>query len=189
MTNVVFDRLEDYNDIETHGMYREAVHEQGRSHDEIMALIYNRGRDNARTPIQWNDSPNGGFTTGTPWLKVNPNYHTINVEAALTDENSIFYYYQRLIRLRKEMPVIVYGRYELILADHPKLFAFTRSLDDERLLVINNFSSDEVEFSLPEDIDYQKNRLIIANYAVDETEKIERLRLKPYESRVYLLTR
>lgn len=187
MTNVVFDRLEDYNDIETHGMYREAVHEQGKSHDEIMRLIYNRGRDNARTPIQWNDSPNGGFTTGTPWLKVNPNYRSINVEAALADKNSIFYYYQRLIRLRKEMPIIVYGRYDLILEDHPKLFAFTRSLEKEKLLVINNFSRDGVEFSLTAGSDYRNGRLIIANYDVDETKAGEKIDLRPYESRVYLL--
>lgn len=186
MTNVVFERLEDYNDIESHGMYREAVHEQGREHAEVMELIRRRGRDNARTPVQWDSTQNGGFTNGTPWLKVNPNYTSINVESALSDKNSIFYYYQRLIQLRKEMPIVVYGRYDLILEEHPKIYAFTRTLEEEKLLVINNFSGESADWVLPE-ISYGEHSIVISNYEVSEAEEIQRFTLRPYESRVYLL--
>lgn len=140
MTNVRFDDLADYRDIETLNMYRDRI-EQGFSHDEIMKSIYTKGRDNARTPFQWDSSENAGFTTGIPWLKVNPRYVEINSEAALHDVDSIFYYYQTLIRLRKEMPVIVHGSFELLLPKHEAIFAYRRQLDREKLIVICNFSA------------------------------------------------
>lgn len=140
MTNVRFDDLADYRDIETLNMYRDRI-EQGFSHDEIMKSIYTKGRDNARTPFQWDSSENAGFTTGIPWLKVNPRYVEINGEAALHDVDSIFYYYQTLIRLRKEMPVIVHGSFELLLPKHEAIFAYRRQLDREKLIVICNFSA------------------------------------------------
>ena len=106
-----------------------------------MKVIHAKSRDNARTPVQWDASEHAGFTTGTPWIKVNPNYKEINVASALADPNSVFHYYKKLIQLRKENPVIVYGTYDLILDSHEEIYAFTRTLDEDRLLVILNFQA------------------------------------------------
>ncbi|TLS36501.1 glycoside hydrolase family 13 protein [Pseudalkalibacillus caeni] len=187
MTNVRFDSLEDYNDIEIHNMYREKVIEGNEDHDKIMNAIYIKGRDNARTPMQWDDSKNAGFTTGTPWLKVNPNYREINAENALKDPDSIFSYYQKLIKLRKEHEIIVYGTYDLILEDHPSIYAYTRTLEDEKLVVICNFTGEEATFRLPENITYNSAEVLIENYRFEENDSLSSLDLKPYETRVYLL--
>ncbi len=139
-------------------------------------------------PMQWDDSENAGFTTGTPWLKVNPNYKEISVKKSLEDSHSIFYYYQKLIKLRKEQEVIVYGDYNLILEDHDQIYAYTRVLDNETLLVITDFSSETPEFQLPSHIQYDSKHLLISNYEVNENEdNISSISLKPYEARVYLL--
>ncbi|MGP7819826.1 alpha-amylase family glycosyl hydrolase, partial [Niallia sp. 01092] len=113
MTNVHFESIDEYKDIESLNMYKEKIAE-GASHESLMESIYVRGRDNARTPFQWDDSTNAGFTTGTPWINVNPNYTEINAEKAIKDPNSVFQYYKKLIKLRKEHEIIVYGDYELI---------------------------------------------------------------------------
>lgn len=143
MTNVKFTSLDDYRDIETINMYNER-RALGYSHEEIMNSIYGKGRDNARTPMQWDSTDNAGFTTGTPWIKVNPRYKEINAKAALEDPSSIFYFYQKLIQLRKEMDIITKGGFELLLKDHSQLFVYERKLYDERLLVVCNFSGEEV---------------------------------------------
>lgn len=143
MTNVKFTSLDDYRDIETINMYNER-RTLGYSHEEIMNSIYGKGRDNARTPMQWDSTDNAGFTTGTPWIKVNPRYKEINAKAALEDPSSIFYFYQKLIQLRKEMDIITKGGFELLLKDHSQLFVYERKLYDERLLVVCNFSGEEV---------------------------------------------
>ena len=153
----------------------------------FMELVHKKSRDNARTPMQWDNSANAGFTTGTPWIGVNPNYREINAAQALADSRSIFYYYQRLIRLRKANPVMVYGRYDLILDDHPEIYAFIRSLEDERLLVILNFTANTPVFALPDDLPADNPTLLIANYPVDTAEEIRRLNLHPFEARVYRL--
>jgi oligo-1,6-glucosidase len=187
MTNVKFDSIEDYRDIETLNMYREFVEKKGIDHQAVMAIIHAKGRDNARTPMQWDDRKHAGFTTGAPWIKVNPNYKAINVERAIADRNSIFYYYQKLILLRQKNPVIVYGAYELILEDHEDIYAFTRTLQDERLLVILNFSRNTPFFRLPTHIAFSEKELLISNYPVDPNEDIRQLTLQPYEARVYRL--
>ncbi|OIJ14902.1 glucohydrolase [Anaerobacillus arseniciselenatis] len=187
MTNVRFDSIEEYNDIEIHNMYGEKVIEGNEDHQRVMEAIYVKGRDNARTPVQWDDSENAGFTTGTPWLKVNPNYKEINAKKALEDKDSIFYYYQKLIQLRKEHDIIVYGKYELILEDNEQIYAYTRSLADEKLLVICNFAGENATFTLPNDLKYGSRELLIHNYEVDAHEEISNFVLKPYEARVYLL--
>jgi oligo-1,6-glucosidase len=187
MTNVAFPSIKDYNDIQTVNMYHELVDEQGYDPAAMMAVIHAKSRDNARTPVQWDASAQAGFTTGTPWLKVNPNYPTINAAQALADPDSIFYYYQKLIQLRKTVPAVVYGSYALILAEHPQIYAFTRTLADERLLVILNFSAETPIFALPEDIRYSGKDLLIANYPVDPAEDIRQFTLRPYEARVYRL--
>ena len=188
MTNVAFDSIHDYQDIESLNLYKELVGEKGLNPNEALALIRAKGRDNARTPMQWDASRNAGFTTGTPWLKVNPNYPAINVTQALADNNSVFYYYQKLIRLRKEHPVFVYGAYDLILDDDEAIYAFTRTLETDRLLVILNFTQNAPVFALPPNIAFAGKELLISNYAVDANEDIRQFTLRPYEARVYRLT-
>jgi oligo-1,6-glucosidase len=187
MTNVKFESIEDYRDIETLNMYREFVEERGVDPQAVMAMIYAKSRDNARTPVQWDASAQAGFTSGTPWIKVNPNYPSINVKQALADPSSIFFYYQQLIRLRKQHPIVVYGTYDLILGSHQQIYAFTRTLQDERLLVMLNFSKDTPVFALSTHITFAKHELLIGNYTVDPAEDIRLLTLRPYETRVYRL--
>lgn len=188
MTNVRFPSIDDYRDIETLNMYREFVHDRGIDPAIVMAGIHAKSRDNARTPVQWDDSPNAGFTTGKPWIGVNPNYPEINVRAALADPDSVFHYYKKLIRLRKENPVIVHGRYDLLLEAHTEIYAFTRTHGDDRLLAILNFTPNQPVFALPTGIAYSGTELMISNYDVDAAEDIALLTLRPYEARVYRLT-
>jgi oligo-1,6-glucosidase len=177
MTNVKFDSLDEYRDIETINMYHER-RALGYTHEEIMTSIYVKGRDNARTPMQWDDSANGGFSIGTPWIKANPRYTEVNVKAALEDRQSIFYYYQKVIALRKEMDIIVEGDFQLLMKDHPALFAYERTWKDESLLVLCNFSADELVI---EDEDLQERipnyKAILSNYAAGKTNI-----LRPYEA-------
>jgi len=187
MTNVAFPSIDDYRDIETLNRYRAAVGGGLIAPELAMGIVHQRSRDNARTPVQWSAAPNAGFTTGTPWIKVNPNYHEINAESALTDPNSIFRYYQQLIRLRRENPVIVYGEYDILLPEHPQVYAFTRTLDDDRLLVILNWSGTEADFALPPEIETRGQELLIANYDVDAEDSLRELTLRPWEARVYRL--
>jgi oligo-1,6-glucosidase len=187
MTNVRFKSVEDYNDIEIKNMYREKVIEGGEDHNKVMEAIYVKGRDNARTPMQWDDSENAGFTTGTPWLKVNPNYKEINAKNVLEDPNSIFYYYQKLIQLRKENDIIVYGSYDLLLEENENIYAYTRTLNDERLIVILNFTKEQQQFELPDTVSFSEKELMISNYNVNKSEDISSFILQPYEARVYRL--
>jgi oligo-1,6-glucosidase len=186
MTNVAFPSIEDYRDIATRNRYRELDEEDGMDRQEVMELIHRKSRDNARTPMQWDSSDNAGFTTGTPWIKVNPNYREINAEQALSDPHSIFYYYRQLIGLRKTNPVIVHGRYNLILEDDPAIYAFTRTLESDRLLVILNFTSGRPLFVLPDDLPANSAELLIANYSVEaHGGDIRQIALRPFEARVY----
>jgi oligo-1,6-glucosidase len=187
MTNVAFASIADYNDIETRNLYHEMVDEKGMDPQDVLRVIHAKSRDNARTPMQWSAAPQAGFTRGTPWLKLNPAYPRINVEQALADPNSIFYYYQNLIQLRKTTPALVYGAYNLILPDHPQIYAFTRTLADERLLVALNFSPQPAGFELPLDIAFARAALLIANYSVAPGESPLRFTLRPFEARVYRL--
>ncbi|OCL25740.1 glucohydrolase [Orenia metallireducens] len=186
MTNVKYESIDDYNDLEILNFYRDNI-KKGYTHEEMMEAIWKNGRDNARTPMQWDDTKNAGFTTGEPWLRVNPNYKGINVENALKDSDSIFYYYKKLIQLRKENDIIIYGDYQLLLEDDEQIFSYTRTLDDEMLLIIVNFYEEKVEFVLPEEITFDSKELLISNYKVDEGESINKLELRPYEARVYKL--
>ncbi|HLS61371.1 MAG TPA: alpha-glucosidase [Virgibacillus sp.] len=186
MTNVQFDSIDDYNDIAIKNLYQNE-REAGKSHDEIMAIIWKNGRDNSRTPMQWSKDENAGFTTGKPWLKVNPNYQDINVEKALADEQSIYYYYQRLIQLRKKYDVLIYGRYELILEKHDHIYAYTRTLDDEQFVIITNLFAEEVIFSCPEELLSKTATLELSNYPHRDHNEGDQLNFKPYEARVYQL--
>jgi glycosidase len=187
MTNVKFDSIDQYNDVGMVNYYR-IESAKGRPHEEIMKVVWEQGRDNSRTPMQWNSEANGGFTTGTPWLGVNPNYVDINVEAQQNDPNSILNFYKKLIRLRKEHEVLVYGTYDLILPDHDKIYAYTRTLGNDKLVVICNMSRQEEKFELPQDIAFNRQQLLIHNYDMENIESVYSFTLKPYETRVYLLT-
>lgn len=184
MTNVKFDDISDYRDIEILNMYKERTL-LGVPKDTLMRSIHYMGRDNARTPMQWDSSENAGFTSGKPWIKVNPNYTDINVEQALSDENSIFYYYQKLISLRKRYREIVYGDLKMLLEDHEQIFAYTRELDGETLLIVLNFFERPAVFELPLDYRLDDAELLLSNYPVKKSGNS--FELKPYEARVYKL--
>jgi len=186
MTNVAFDNIEDYRDIETLNFYREMT-KKGFSKEKIMEATHRISRDNARTPMQWSDSPNAGFTTGAPWIKVNPNYPEINVAKDLKDSNLIFYYYQKLIQLRKENLIIVYGDYQPILENDEHVYAYLRTIDQGRLLIILNFFADSVTFNLPANINYKDKEVLISNYNIEGEEDLKEILLRPYEARVYRL--
>ena len=178
MTNVQYE-IEDYRDIETLNVYQERL-EQGYTKEEIMDSIHAKGRDNGRTPMQWDDSENAGFTTGTPWIKVNPNYKEINAESQVKDPNSIFSCYKRLVQLRKEYPVFVDGRYRLLLEDDANIFAYERQNADQKLVVVCNFFGNTVEMPLQENCKAMK--LLLGNY----TDMTKPEVLRPYEARMYI---
>ncbi|MBD8067657.1 glycoside hydrolase family 13 protein [Bacillus sp. PS06] len=186
MTNIRFDSIDEYKDIEIHNMYKEKVIEGNEDHAKVMESIYVKGRDNARTPVQWDDSEHAGFTTGEPWIKVNPNYKEINAKQAVSDPNSVYNYYKQLIKLRKNHEIIVYGAYDLILEDHPQIYAYTRSYNGEKLLIVTNFSDQELTFKKPEEVEFTANELLIGNYDVDSAEDAASFTLRPYEARVYI---
>ncbi len=178
MTNYPFQSPADFRDIESINAYKEWCSEGTLSHETFWPCITFKSRDNARTPVQWDDSEQAGFTTGTPWIAVNPNYKEINAKAATADPNSVFHYYKKLIELRKANPVIVYGKYEAMLEDSEELFVYTRTLEDEKLLVVCNFCDHEVPFTLPDE--FVKASCLIANRenTYDSTE----ISVKPYEA-------
>ena len=186
MTNVQFESLEEYNDIEIHQFYHDNL-KKGYTHEQMMEAIWKNGRDNARTPMQWDDSKNAGFTTGMPWLKVNPNYKTINVQNALKDKQSIFYHYKSLIELRKNSQyseTIIYGDYQLLLPEDQQVFAYIREDQQHRLLVVANFSEEQIVRTLEDEV----KDVILSNY--DETNlDLSNLELRPYEAIVFELNK
>lgn len=181
MTNTVFNSVDDFRDLESVNAYRELVESGLYTDEDMFPKIAHKSRDNARTPMQWDASENAGFTTGTPWIAVNPNYKKINVEDQLKREDSVFHYYQKLIRLRKENEIIVYGNYELLLPEDENIFAYTRTLDNQKLLVVCNFSKSEQRFDFS---GYENAKVLISNYNRDARKDGI---LKPYEATVLLL--
>ena len=191
MTNVRFESIEQYQDIEIRNMYRERL-EKGYAEKDIMESIYAKGRDNARTPMQWDDTENAGFTTGTPWLGVNPNYTEINARSQLHDENSVFHYYKKLIQLRKENSIFVEGDFTLLLPEDENIFAYVREYEGRKLLVTANFTDKEVEcpllkeWGVPVSEDgADKSRdngvLLIHNYSDLPSQQ----KLRPYEAMMW----
>lgn len=179
MTNAYFTELKDYRDIESIQYFHEYTEAGIYTPEYMMKCLMLRGRDNARTPMQWEDSHQAGFTEGTPWIRVNSNYKEINAKQQLSDPNSIFHYYQKLIRLRKEKPVIVYGTFEALYRDHDQIFAYTRTLEGEKLLTVCNFSEHVAEMEIPEE--FQKNaECLITNLGRKDFGK--KVVLKPYEA-------
>ncbi|GAB6173547.1 oligo-1,6-glucosidase [Paradesulfitobacterium aromaticivorans] len=190
MTNVRFPSIEHYRDIETLNMYEEGL-KNAKDLKELTEVIYEKGRDNARTPMQWDNSPHAGFTDGTPWIPVNPNYREINVKQARQDQNSILHYYRKLIELRRQYPLLVYGDYHLLVPEHTQIYSYLRHWNEETLLVILNFFQESASFTLPEKVIFKTGRLLIANYPDTKAEIVARdlkkISLRPYEARVYLL--
>ena len=181
MTNTVFNSVDDFRDLESINAYRELVESGLYTDEDMFPKIAHKSRDNARTPMQWDASENAGFTTGKPWIAVNPNYKKINVADQLKREDSVFHYYQKLIRLRKENEIIVYGNYELLLPEDENIFAYKRTLDNQKLLVVCNFSKSEQKFDFS---GYENAKVLISNYNRDARKDGI---LKPYEATVLLL--
>lgn len=181
MTNVAFPTIDDYRDIETLNMYRERT-QAGYSEADILRSLHAKSRDNARTPMQWDATTNAGFTDGTPWLQVNPNYTAINAADEVADAGSVFHYYQALIRLRKQYPIFSEGDFTLLFADHPALFAYQRRLGDQVMTVLCNFY--EEPLTLPADAvaSLPLDTLLLGNYDTPA----DAVHFRPYEARIYL---
>ncbi len=181
MTNFPWTRINQINDIESLGNYRD-LHAKGyMTEEEGVEMMRHRSRDNARTPMQWDDGPNAGFTAGTPWLPVNPNHTAINAAEQVKRPDSVFHYYQKLIALRKELDVIVYGHYELLEPEHPELFVYTRSWENEKLLVVCSWAEHDLAFRIPEE--FAGSECLIANYPDPQPESGV---LRPWECFVLL---
>lgn len=178
MTNVQYD-IEDYKDCEIINMYHERL-EKGYSKDEIMKSIYAKGRDNARTPMQWDDSENAGFTTGTPWIKVNDNYDKINAKSQVDDPDSIFSCYKKLVQLRKDYPVFVDGKFTLLLEDDENIFAYSRKNEEKTMIVVCNFFDKEIPMPLAKECEGME--VLISNYKDTSDMSV----LRPYEARMYI---
>lgn len=186
MTNASFASPDDLRDVESLNFIEESLERSDvESYEDVRDAIEYVGRDNARTPMQWSNAPNAGFTEGEPWIPCNTNYETVNVERARADEDSVLHYYRDLIELRDERDVLVHGEFELLLPDHPAVFAYTRTLGDERGLVVLNFESKPVEFVVPAGVALDGLELAIAN-ADAPTVPSDSFELGPYEARVYL---
>ena len=183
MTNVPFQSLDDFRDIESINAYHEYTQSGQIAPEDMMRYLHYKSRDNARTPMQWNNTANAGFTTGTPWIMVNPNYPKINAKEQVERPDSIFHYYQKLIKLRKAHEIIVYGSYQLLLPDDPNLYVYTRELAEEKLLVICNFTDTRQSFTLPSAWNSDQMHCLIANYPERVPEK--QMLLNPYEALVY----
>ena len=196
MTNAPFERLEQFRDPATREKVRVAVGSSagssggtgdGAAFEEIAETVAFWSRDNARTPMQWSDAEHAGFTTGEPWIMVNPNHEEVNVERARAEPDSVFHYYRRLIRLRHDVDALVYGEFDLLAPDHPEVFAYLRSHGDERLLVVLNVSSREPTFAPPQGVDLEGAERLVGNYDQQERPRPEALDLRPFEAIVYRL--
>ncbi|OXB96199.1 MULTISPECIES: alpha,alpha-phosphotrehalase [Bacillus] len=189
MTNPKFESIEQYRDVESLNIYDIKLKE-GLSQEEIIGILKQKSRDNSRTPMQWNEEINSGFTTSTPWISAAKNFKEINVEKALADKESVFYHYKKLIELRKTYDVMTEGEYAILDKNHPKIWAYTRTVNDEILLVINNFYGEEIKYSVPAHVqlDGMKQEVLLSNYK-DCSKDITKLNLRPYESIVYRYTK
>ncbi|RNA67130.1 alpha,alpha-phosphotrehalase [Alteribacter keqinensis] len=185
MTNPNFDSIDEYRDVESLNIY-DLKRKEGMSEDELMAAIKQKSRDNSRTPVQWDDSENAGFTTGTPWIGIPENYKQINAKDATANPDSVYHHYRKLIELRKTHDIITYGSYKLLMENDKQLFAYVREHGDERLLVVNNFYEEETTFESPVNVDGCESEVLLSNYD-DSGSDPSSVTLRPYESVVYHL--
>lgn len=185
MTNVHFNSIEKYQDIEAHNMYRQFT-EMGMPSDEALQLLNLKSRDNARTPMQWSNEAGAGFTNGQPWLELNPNYHDINVDESLSRPDSLWHYYQQLIHLRHTMPILTDGSFELVAPDDSEVFSYTRTSNGQTLLVVCSFASQNVRFQVPEALRAVSDAaVLIQNYPDSPPSVGDMLYLRPYEAIVF----
>ena len=178
MTNCPFNTLDNFRDLESINAFHELTEQGKMTEEDMMAAISYKGRDNARTPMQWDDSAYAGFSTANPWIMVNPNYTKINAKDQVNREDSVFKYYQKLIKLRHESELIVYGTYDLILDDDKDIYAYIRTLGDEKLIVYCNFSENTREVELPEE--FTNGKVLISNYI--DAKVNHKITLRPYEA-------
>ena len=178
MTNCPFNTLDNFRDLESINAFHELTEQGKMTEEDMMAAIVYKGRDNARTPMQWDDSAYAGFSTANPWIMVNPNYTKINAKDQINREDSVFKYYQKLIKLRHESELIVYGTYDLILDDDKDIYAYIRTLGDEKLIVYCNFSENTREVELPEE--FTNGKVLISNYI--DAKVNHKITLRPYEA-------
>ena len=178
MTNCLFNTLDNFRDLESINAFHELTEQGKMTEEDMMAAISYKGRDNARTPMQWDDSAYAGFSTANPWIMVNPNYTKINAKDQVNREDSVFKYYQKLIKLRHESELIVYGTYDLILDDDKDIYAYIRTLGDEKLIVYCNFSENTREVEIPEE--FVNGKVLISNYSDAKTN--QKITLRPYEA-------
>ena len=185
MTNPGYQSIDDYQDVESRNIF--AIKQaEGMGEAEILAILGAKSRDNSRTPMQWSAAPNAGFTNGMPWLKPAANYPEINAEAALADQNSVFWHYRDLIRLRKDHPIFTQGDYQELLAGHARIWAYARRANGQTLLVVSNFYGEPVEFALPAELANGEGRLLLGNYP-DSPARPQSCKLRPYESLIWLM--
>ncbi|MGB3101535.1 MAG: alpha-glucosidase [Psychrobacillus psychrotolerans] len=184
MTNVQFPSIHDYDDIGMKNFYDLEI-ANGKSHEEVMEVIWRNGRDNSRTPMQWDSTLNSGFSVGEPWMKVNPNYLTINVANQLGDENSIYHFYKKMIQVRKENPLFAYGEYDVIQEEHPDVYVYSRTIGDQFAFVLCNFRQQITELKLKH-LPKRNTDLILYNYENAPEQLSETITLNPFEVRVYL---
>lgn len=185
MTNAFFDKIEDYRDIEALDIFKDFTERKGFSEADTLELLRLKSRDNARTPMQWDDSEKAGFTEGTPWISVNPNHREINAKACLEDEKSVFYYYQKLIKLRHEMPIITDGVYELLDADNEQVYTYLRRGKNETLVVLANFTEETIMYRLGDEWKEKEGRLLLSNYETAPETFSGEITLEPYGAYVY----
>ncbi len=186
MTNAPFHDIQHFQDIESVNHYRQAV-AGGASPETVLAALRTMGRDNARTPMQWDASAHAGFTTGTPWLAVNPNYPEVNAAAARADPDSVFHHYRKLIALRRAEPAVSIGAFTMLLPDDERVYAFLRTCGATRLLVLANFSGDAAPVDLPDAAAWAAADLLLGNYPVDALPEVGTVSLRPWEARIHRL--
>lgn len=188
MTNPGYTEISQYRDVESTNMYDIMVNRDGVEHQDMMAILAQKSRDNSRTPMQWNSKAYAGFSKAQPWLDVANNYPEINAEQALEDRDSVFYFYKSLIELRKEVPVITHGSYQDLLPEHPSVFAYSRESEEQTLLCINNYYGEEAECALPERFDMTNAKCLLSNYQeTDDSVTSHHQVLRPYETRILLI--
>ncbi|MGD8173252.1 alpha,alpha-phosphotrehalase [Vibrio sp. TRT 21S02] len=188
MTNPNYQSITQYRDVESINMYNIMVGGQNLPKQEMLAILAQKSRDNSRTPMQWDDSEFAGFSKGQPWLDIAQNYRQLNAKHAIADKDSVFYFYQKLIKLRKQLEVITTGDYTDLLPEHPSVFAYRRQSERQTLLCLNNYYADEVEFVLPEDIALEGAQYVLGNYSKWNEQHVTRHQwLKPYETRIVLI--
>ncbi|MBN8236112.1 alpha-glucosidase [Halobacillus kuroshimensis] len=184
MTNMAFPSIEDYDDVAAKNLYQNKK-AKGMAHEDIMNILWNTSRDNSRTPMQWSREAQAGFTTGNPWMKINPNYTSINVADQEQDPHSILNYYKKMIAMKKEQDVFTYGIYDLLLPEDEQIYAYTRTLDNKKSIVIVNLTDQAADFQAEEPL--SSSQLMLSNTIVNLHNNVSSFPLKPYEARVYLM--